>query len=215
VARRIESCTIDGPAGVLEALLEEPEDAPPQEACLVCHPHPAHGGTMHNKVVYRIAKGLRRSGRVVARFNFRGVGRSAGSYDEAVGELEDARAALAWLRNRYPHLPYSLAGFSFGSRIIMRLGCAAQDAKARGANGLVAVGFPTWREDNTYLTRCTVPKLFIQSTVDEFGPRDQLEALLQTVADPKELVFIEARDHFFAGALEKLEETLAGYPAPV
>jgi alpha/beta superfamily hydrolase len=207
MARRIEACTIPGPAGILEALLEEPEDGSPAEACLICHPHPAHGGTMHNKVVYRMAKGLRRSGRVVLRFNFRGVGSSAGVYDHMVGELEDARAALAWLRDRYPGLPYSLAGFSFGSRIIMRLGCATA-----GAERLIGAGFPTWREDNTYLTRCTVPKFFVQSTVDEFGPRLDLEALFETMAAPKELRFIEAQDHFFAGALEQLEELLATCP---
>jgi alpha/beta superfamily hydrolase len=205
--RRIESCTINGPAGNLEALLEEPEDVQPLEACLVCHPHPAHGGTMHNKVVYRMAKGLRRSGRVVLRFNFRGVGRSAGAYDHMVGELEDARAALQWLRERYPDLPYSLAGFSFGSRIIMRLGCGTD-----GARQLIGVGFPTWREDNTYLTRCTVPKLFVQSTIDEFAPKADMEALFETMAEPKELRFIEAADHFFAGALDKLEEMFATYP---
>ena len=207
MARRIESCTIPGPAGDLEALLEEPEDGVPAEACLVCHPHPAHGGTMHNKVVYRMAKGLRRSGRVVLRFNFRGVGRSAGVYDNMVGEMEDARAALAWLKERYPTLPYSLAGFSFGSRIIMRLGCGTP-----GARKLVGVGFPTWREDNSYLTRCGIPKLFVQSTVDEFGPRPELEALFETMAGPKEILFIEAKDHFFAGALEQLEEFFATCP---
>jgi uncharacterized protein len=204
VARRIESCLIDGPAGVLEALLEEPDDQVPHEVCLLCHPHPAHGGTMHNKVVYRMAKGLRRSGSIVLRFNFRGVGSSAGSYDHTIGELEDARAALVWLRARYPDLPFSLAGFSFGSRIIMRLGC-----QIAGARRMIAAGFPTWREDNGYLTQCTVPKRFIQSTIDEFGPRSELEALFETMAEPKELFFIEATDHFFAGALEKLEEALA------
>jgi uncharacterized protein len=212
--RKLESCNIPGPAGLLEALLEEPEDGQPREACLICHPHPAHGGTMHNKVVYRMAKGLRRSGRVVLRFNFRGVGLSAGSYDNMVGELEDARAALGWLRERYPALPYSLAGFSFGSRIIMRLGCSENGPAAAAAAILIGVGFPTWREDNTYLTRCTLPKLFVQSTVDEFGPRPDLEALFQTMAEPKELRFIEAGDHFFAGALEKLEELLSTYPLP-
>jgi uncharacterized protein len=190
--------------GVLEALLEEPDDIAPREVCLVCHPHPAHGGTMHNKVVYRMAKGLRRSGSIVLRFNFRGVGRSEGKYDNMVGEREDARAALAWLRARYPDLPYSMAGFSFGSRIIMRLGCTLDDVQR-----LIAVGFPTWREDNSYLTSCAIPKLFIQSTVDEFGPRAELETLFATISDPKELIFIEAVDHFFAGALDKLEEALA------
>jgi alpha/beta superfamily hydrolase len=199
---------IEGPAGLLEALLEEPEDIAPREVCLVCHPHPAHGGTMHNKVVYRMAKGLRRSGSIVLRFNFRGVGRSTGTYDNMVGEREDARAALAWLRARYPDLPYSLAGFSFGSRIIMRLGCTLDDVRH-----LIAVGFPTWREDNSYLTNCMIPKLFIQSTIDEFGPRPELEALFATIAEPKQLIFVEATDHFFAGSLDKLEEIVsASFP---
>src|ERR1035438_5628012 len=103
--RRIESHFIPGPAGRLEALLEEPEDRDPIEACLVCHPHPLYGGTMHNKVVYRIARGLRRSGRVVLRFNFRGVNLSEGRHDDGPGEVEDARAALEFLRERYPDLP--------------------------------------------------------------------------------------------------------------
>jgi alpha/beta superfamily hydrolase len=94
---------------MLEALLEEPEVGGPREACLVCHPHPLFGGTMHNKVVYRIARGMRRAGAVVLRFNFRGVGQSEGVYDRGEGELEDARAALGFLRQRYPHLPYSMA----------------------------------------------------------------------------------------------------------
>src|SRR5271156_4928939 len=96
--RKIESLFLAGPAGRLEALLEEPEDSAPKEAALVCHPHPQHGGTMHNKVVYRIARGLRSTGAVVLRFNYRGVNLSEGQYDKGVGETEDARAALAVLR---------------------------------------------------------------------------------------------------------------------
>src|SRR6202795_3055572 len=105
--RRIESCSIPGPAGVLEGVLEEPDDLAPREICLICHPHPAHGGSMHNKVVYRMAKALRTSGSVVLRFNFRGVGRSEGAHDQGAGELEDARLLLEWLRSRYPTLAYS------------------------------------------------------------------------------------------------------------
>src|SRR6202041_347176 len=103
----------DGPAGKLEALLEPPEHGEPRAAALVCHPHPLFGGTMHNKVVYRTARGLRRSGSVVLRFNFRGVNLSEGVHDEGNGEVEDARAALQVLRERYLDLPYALAGFSF------------------------------------------------------------------------------------------------------
>lgn len=202
--RKIESHSIPGPAGILEALLEEPEDGEPREACLICHPHPAHGGTMQNKVVYRMAHGLRRSGRVVLRFNFRGVGRSQGGYDQGTGELEDARAALAWLRERYPNLPYSLAGFSFGSRIILRLGCASAEAQS-----LIAVGFPTWREGNEHLADCRTNKIFIQSTRDDFGPKAALTDMFATFAEPKRLIFIEAGDHFFAGGLTELEDQLA------
>ena len=100
--RRIESLFLAGPAGRLEALLEEPADTAPTGAALVCHPHPQHGGTMHNKVVYRVARGLRASGHAVLRFNYRGVNLSEGEYAHGEGELDDARAALAVLRTRYP-----------------------------------------------------------------------------------------------------------------
>jgi alpha/beta superfamily hydrolase len=108
--RRIESLLLDGPAGKLEALLEEPDDQPAREAALICHPHPQHGGTMHNKVVYRIARGMRRAGAVALRFNYRGVNRSEGGYDGGIGEIEDARAALAYLRTQSAVLPSSEPG---------------------------------------------------------------------------------------------------------
>ena len=199
--RRIESLTLAGPAGRIEALLEEPEDVAPRMSAVVCHPHPLYGGTMHNKVVYRLARGLRRAGIVVLRFNFRGVGASAGEHGHLEGEIEDARATLATLRERYPALPYALAGFSFGSRVITRLGCAAP-----GAGFLMAAGFPTRWGSPDYLENCTAPKIFIQSTNDEFGPRAELEPLFQRFAAPKQLHWIEAADHFFAGGLAELEE---------
>src|SRR3954469_4686759 len=108
--RKIESLFLAGPAGRMEALLEEPDQAAIGIA-LVCHPHPQHGGTMHNKVVYRVAKGLRRSGHVVLWFNYRGVNLSEGSYAHGHGEREDARSAIEFLRSRYPALPLTLAGF--------------------------------------------------------------------------------------------------------
>ena len=200
MARRIESLFLAGPAGRLEALLEEPEDQAPRRAVLVCHPHPLHGGSMHNKVVYRVARGLRLAGAVVLRFNFRGVGASEGEYAHITGEIEDARAALAWLRQRYPDLPFALAGFSFGARVITRLGCALD-----GAQFLLAVGHSTQRESD-YLENCPVRKIFVQSTHDEFGPRAELEAVYARLADPKQLIWIEAADHFFAGGLDELEK---------
>jgi uncharacterized protein len=203
VARKIESLFIPGPAGRLEALLEEPEDAAPVEAALVCHPHPSHGGTMHNKVVYRIARGLRRSGAVVVRFNYRGVNLSEGVYDQGEGELEDARACLEHLRARYPDLPVTLAGFSFGSRIALRLACGGVNARR-----VIAVGFPTIYHDRSYLDHCTVPRIFVQSTHDQFGPVDQLRPFVASLPEPKSLVLIEAGDHFFANALPELEQRI-------
>ena len=201
--RRIESLFIDGPVGKLEALLEEPEDQAPNKAVLVCHPHPLHGGTMHNKVVYRIARGMRRAGAVVLRFNYRGVNRSEGKYDNGVGEIEDARAALQILRARYPDLPFSLAGFSFGSRIILKLGC-----ETAGVSQLIAVGFPAGYPESRELGRCNVPRIFIQSTHDEFCPAEAMKKYFADLKEPKELIWVESRDHFFAGALDQFEEAV-------
>jgi alpha/beta superfamily hydrolase len=201
--RRIESLLLPGPAGNLEALLEEPEDREPREAILVCHPHPQHGGTMHNKVVYRIARGLRRAGAVVLRFNYRGVNLSQGVYDHGIGETEDARAALRFLLSRYPTLPYSLAGFSFGSRIILRLGC-----ELRTAARLIAVGVPAGYPEAAALGDCDMPRVFIQSTNDQFGPQEAMQTYFDHLRGPKELVWVKAADHFFAGALPEFEEAV-------
>jgi alpha/beta superfamily hydrolase len=203
--RRIESLYVEGPAGRLEALLEEPEDRDPSHAVLVCHPHPQHGGTMHNKVVYRIARAMRRAGAVVLRFNYRGVNLSEGEYDHGIGELEDARAALALLRSRYSKLPFSLAGFSFGSRIILKLGC-----ETPGVSKLIAVGFPANLSDSLSLGQCPVPKVFIVSQVDQFCAVAAMETYFAALPEPKELIWVDATDHFFSGALDQFEAAVYG-----
>ena len=203
MARRIESHWIAGPDGQLEAILEEPEAQPFTRTALVCHPHPLYGGTMHNKVVYRVARALRHTGAVVLRFNFRGVGRSQGKHAHGEGELDDARAALGWLRARYPSLPFELAGFSFGARVVTRLGCEEKPAR------LIALGFPTKGMDTTFLQFCAVEKVFIQSTHDEHGPKVELEQVFAKFAEPKQLIWIPARDHFFEGGLDLLEKAVA------
>jgi alpha/beta superfamily hydrolase len=139
------------------------------------------------------------------RFNYRGVNLSEGSYGNGEGEMDDARVALAYLRSRYPDLPFTLAGFSFGSRIALRMGCGGA-----GARRVIAVGFPTVYKDRTYLEGCTVPRAFVQSTNDEFGPVADLQAVVDGLPEPKQLVLVEAQDHFFAGALEQLESAIAG-----
>ena len=203
MARRIEKLFVPGPAGNLEALLEEPEDGEPRYAALVCHPHPQHGGTMHTKVVYRIARGLRKTGAVVLRFNYRGVNLSEGAYADGVGELEDARTCLAFLRERYPDLPFVVAGFSFGSRIALQL--AGQIPEMRRA---IAVGFPTKYPDKDYLEPCSVPRTFLHSTIDVHGPMVELEALTKTLSGPPTVEFVVSKDHFFVDALDAFEEAV-------
>ena len=200
MARRIESLFIAGPAGKLEALLEEPETEAPVEAALVCHPHPQHGGTMHNKVVYRIARGLRRAGCAVLRFNYRGVNLSEGEYARGIGETEDARTVLNELKGRYPRLPVIAAGFSFGARVALRL--ASQEASI---GRVIAAGFPTRAPDNDFVYQVGVPKYFVQSTSDEFGPHADLTRFFETVPEPKVLEWIPAGNHFFQGSLDAFE----------
>lgn len=204
--RRIESLFVAGPSGRLEAILEEPESERPRETALVCHPHPLHGGTLHNKVVHRLARGLRRAGCAVLRFNFRGVNLSAGSYDEGRGEVEDARACVLELRRRYPDLPWTLAGFSFGSRVAADLAASLDDS---GPERIVLAGFPTVFRQFQSVEQSRRQRVFIHSTHDEFGPRDELQTLYDRLWEPKKLVWIEARDHFFAGALDEFERAVA------
>ena|SRR5271165_496810 len=203
MSRRIESLFLAGPAGKLEALLEEPEHQEPLEAALICHPHPLHGGTMHNKVVYRLARGLRKSGGVVLRFNFRGVNLSEGEYDHGVGEVEDALIGLAELRSRYPGLPVLVAGFSFGSRVALRL--AENDASLTRA---IAVGFPSKHPNRDYVKEISIPKYFVQSTNDVYGPREDFQAFFAELPEPKQLIWVEATDHFFKDGLDAYEASI-------
>ena len=201
--RRIETLFLAGPAGMLEALLEEPEHDAPVEAAVVCHPHPQHGGTMHNKVVYRMARGLRKSGCVVLRFNYRGVNLSEGTYAGGIGETEDARIALAEMRQRHPELPVLLGGFSFGSRVALRL---ASEEPSIGR--VIAAGYPTRVAERDFVYRVHVPKYFVQSTQDEFGPAAELSEFFHSIPEPKHLDWVTAEDPFFTGSLDAYEAVI-------
>jgi hypothetical protein len=198
--RRIESLFVAGPAGRLEAIIEEPEHHDAVEAAMVCHPHPKHGGTMHNKVVHRLARGLRKAGCVVLRFNFRGVNLSEGAYGHGVGEVDDAVAALNELRLRYPTLPMLVGGFSFGSRVALHI-AAERETLTR----VVVVGFPTKYPKREYVHQVRIPKFFIQSTQDQFGPREEMQDFFDSLPSPKQLSWIEASDHFFRDGLDAYE----------
>ena len=188
---------LNGPAGRLEAMLwTVPE---PKRVALVCHPHPLFGGTMHNKVVYQAAKALHGRGFAVLRFNFRGAGLSEGAHDEGRGEQDDVRAALDYLTSEFPSRPILLAGFSFGSWVGLRVGCA--DARVEK---LVGLGIPVNNSDLTYLRSCTKPKLIVQGGNDQFGSRANVEGLFATLPEPKQLVIVDGVDHFFAGKLNEV-----------
>jgi len=203
MARKIDMLKIPGPAGLLEALIEEPADRDPIAAVLVCHPHPQHGGTMHTRVVYRTARGLRTAGAVVLRFNYRGVFPSEGVYDNGIGEIEDARVCLQFLRERYPNLPFAIAGFSFGSRIALKLAVEYPQATK-----VIPIGYPTKYPDREYINDIAIPKVFIHSTNDEHGPRPDFEAFFASLPEPKQVKWVEAKDHFFADNLEAFEEAV-------
>jgi alpha/beta superfamily hydrolase len=205
---RNESFDIAGPAGRLEAVLMYP-DVEPVAAAVVCHAHPLQGGIMHFKVVFRAAKALQRQGLAALRFNFRGVGTSGGTHDQGRGEQEDVKAALDEMERRFPGLPLVLGGFSFGS--VMALRVSATDPRP----GVVfALGFPTGMlTDTLFVERVRAPRLFVQGAHDAIGPPDQLGALVERLPEPRKLVIIEGADHFFAGKLEELEDTLASWAA--
>jgi len=122
-----QSVSIPGPVGRLEALIElpAPDAGPPVLSCVICHPHPLFGGTLQNKVVHTLARTLRAAGGATVRFNFRGVGASEGTHDEGRGEIQDALAAVAWTRARWPGTPLVLAGFSFGGAVAIQAAAVA------------------------------------------------------------------------------------------
>jgi alpha/beta superfamily hydrolase len=202
--------TLPGPAGTLEALLNDAQE--PRAAVVFAHPLPTHGGTMHTKAVYQGAKGLARIGCAVLRFNFRGVGTSTGSFDEGRGEMEDYRAALDFMAARYPGRPLWAAGFSFGSWIALETGAA--DARV---SILIGLAPPLARYNFAKTLETTKPKFFIQGNLDELCPIKDLWAFYGRLKEPKEIVVIDGANHLFDGKTaeigEALEDLLADFPS--
>lgn len=208
---------LSGPAGRIEALLwasaTDAASAQPPLAAVVCHPHPLFGGTMHNKVVYQVAKTIHRFGLPVLRFNFRGVGLSEGTHDKGEGEVDDVMAAMNFLAAEYFGVPLLVAGFSFGSWVGLRAGCS--DTRV---TELVGLGLPVGDLDNrsfAFLESCEKPKLLVSGEFDRFGPPNQLRALVEQfrarVKEKTRITVIPGGDHFFAGHLPELDRVLADW----
>lgn len=194
--------------GQLEAIYR-PRSNEAARVALVLHPHPQHGGTMHNKVVFRAAKALQESGFETLRFNFRGVGASTGQFDEGRGEEEDARAALDYLLDQQPQArEVIVAGFSFGSIIGLRLACA--DARV---HRLIAVGAPVRLGKLDFLRECPKPKLFVHGVEDDVAPLAPLADVLTqlpTNAD-LQLVRIAGAGHFFDDHAAELMKAIKAF----
>lgn len=204
---------LTGPAGPLEALLDAPERldsaAAPRAAVVFAHPHPQFGGTMHTKVVYQGAKGLARIGCAVVRFNFRGVGRSGGVFDQGEGEKEDFKAALDYMSSRYPRSPLWAAGFSFGAWVALEVG--ALDDRVSALIGIAppvatSISGQKYTFDNTL--RSTKPKFFVQGEADEVCPIQGMWGFYGKLEEPKELVVIDGADHLFEGKAQEVGEAL-------
>lgn len=199
-----------GPVGRLEALLWSPARRDTPIAAVMCHPHPLFGGTMHNKVVYQVARTLDGLGVPVLRFNFRGVGLSEGKHDRGRGEQGDVSAALDFLSAEFSGVPLMVAGFSFGCWVGLRAGCA--DARV---TELAALGAPVNDSDMSYLASCAKPRIFIQGEKDQYGAPEKLKTLVEGfpegVRAETRVVVVPGADHFFVGKLDQVNGALAAW----
>jgi len=184
--------------GQLEGILREAPSA--VAAAVVCHPHPRGGGTMNNNVVYRAAKALVAGGVTALRFNFRGVGASTGSYAEGVGEEDDVRAAVDFLREQAPGKEIWIAGFSFGARVGLRVGARSDDVAK-----LFGIGLALDMFDYGFLTDSRKPKAIVQASQDEYGARDKVEEAVRLMNEPRRLWIVDGATHLFPGHLDAFE----------
>jgi hypothetical protein len=200
--RHTEPCTFPGPAGSLEGLLDHPA-ATPSAVAVVCHPHPLQGGAMTNKVAYILARAFNDLGAVSLRFNFRGVGRSVGSFDHGMGETGDALATLDWLGARHPGLPLWLGGFSFGAYVALRAQSERPIAR------LVTVAPAVERFDGDAIREPRCPWVLVQGDADEVVPPAAVLAWARGLAQPPRIAVLAGAGHFFHGRLNELREAVA------
>jgi alpha/beta superfamily hydrolase len=193
---------IPGPVGDLEIMVTEPK-IQPRAVAVICHPHPLHGGTMHNKVVTALAKACLEQGAIVLRFNYRGVQQSVGEFDDAVGECDDCRAVIDWVMRHYPNLPLWLAGFSFGAYIATRV---AHDDDLATLCIAIAPAIKHYSFDE--LTQLGCPWLVVQGDQDEVAPCAPVQAWWALVPKQarQQLQILSGAGHFFHGRLIELRD---------
>ena len=200
-----ERLFIAGPAGRLEAILELSAEHSPLGSVVVCHPQPQQGGTMHNKVAHTLARAFVQLGYAALRFNFRGIENSEGEYDEGMGELDDALAAISWMRARDPGARLWLAGFSFGAAI------AVDAAVDTAVDGLVSVAPAITRYASGPLAQPECPWLIVQGDQDELVDVEKTVEWVNGLLPGPELLIISGAEHFFHGRLVELREAVAEF----
>ena len=200
----------NGPEGRLEGRFHQSklDNAP---IAIVLHPHPQHGGTMNNKIVYTLYSGFIDRGFTVMRFNFRGVGKSEGSFDHGLGELSDAAAALDWLQSFNSNAPKCwVAGFSFGAWIGMQLLMRRPEI-----DRFISLAPPANMYDFSFLAPCPASGLIVHGSDDQHVPDVNIIQLFQKLSSQKtinvDLKKIKGADHFFSYKLEELRETIENY----
>jgi len=189
---------------------QRPPVAPVERVAILCHPHPQFGGTMTNKVVHMLAKACNDLGAAAVRFNYRGVGTSAGSYDQGNGETDDTLAAIDWAQRRWPHAQLWLGGFSFGGAVAMKA------ASRRTPRLLMTVAPAVQRVAVDSMPTC--PWLVVQGDSDELVDAVHTQAWIAALAAPPVLKLLPGVDHFFHGRLTELREIVvqwAGSQDPV
>ena len=199
---KTEELFIEGPVGRLQAVLEWPAEGDIVGIVVVCHPHPQHGGTMHNKVAHTLARAFTRLEFAALRFNFRGTEESEGRFDEGVGEVDDALAAIDWLDDRMPGYPMWLAGFSFGAAIAVRA------ALVRDVHGLISVAPAVSRFATGLDSQPRCPWLVLQGDEDELVSVEETVDWLNGLEPGPELQVFDGAEHFFHGRLMDLRNAV-------
>ncbi|MDP6436059.1 MAG: alpha/beta hydrolase [Gammaproteobacteria bacterium] len=197
-----QNLSIEGPAGMLEALLEKPADRTFDRVAVLCHPHPRHQGTMYNKVVHTLARAMHDLGLATLRFNFRGTGASEGKYADGEGEIDDVVAVVGYVRQSWPEAELWLGGFSFGAVVSARAAHQLQPAR------LISIAPAVNILGRELADQPAMPWLIIQGDADEVVPHEDVLEWLAALQTGPRLIVLKGVGHFFHGHLVELRETL-------